>query len=94
MTRALDFITPEDLAAKAGWSPRRVRETARRLGVCRIMGNRMVLTPRWGGVARRGTYRNPWKSASAKGICGPAPSEFPQASEEQGRNVPDGLAHG
>jgi hypothetical protein len=42
---ALDFITPEELAERAGWSARKVRETARGLGACRIMGNRMILTP-------------------------------------------------
>jgi hypothetical protein len=40
---ALALITPEELAEKTGWSPRRVREVARGLGACRIMGNRMVL---------------------------------------------------
>lgn len=45
MTRAaIQFTTPEELAEQAGWSPRRVREIARGLGACRIMGNRMVLT--------------------------------------------------
>lgn len=39
------FTTPEDLARSAGWSPRKVREIARGLGACRIIGNRMVLTP-------------------------------------------------
>lgn len=37
------FTTPEDLARSAGWSPRKVREIARGLGACRIIGNRMVL---------------------------------------------------
>lgn len=41
---SLRFTTPEELAASAGWSPRRVREIARGLGACRIIGNRMVLT--------------------------------------------------
>ncbi len=36
-------FTPEELAEHMGWSPRRVRETARRLAACRIVGNRMVL---------------------------------------------------
>lgn len=44
MTLAMAFTTPEELAESAGWSPRRVREIARGLGACRIMGNRMVLT--------------------------------------------------
>src|SRR6476646_4864794 len=40
-----DFTTPEALADHLGWSPRRVREVARRLGACRIIGNRMILLP-------------------------------------------------
>ena len=35
--------TPEALAEHMGWSERRVRDLARRLGACRILGNRMVL---------------------------------------------------
>lgn len=41
-----ETTTPEELAEKIGWSARRVRETARRLAACRIMGNRMVLLQR------------------------------------------------
>lgn len=47
MTRALElpqFTTPEELARHAGWSERKVREKARALGACRILGNRMLLT--------------------------------------------------
>ena len=39
-----EMTTPEDLAHHMGWSERRVRELARKLGACRILGNRMVLT--------------------------------------------------
>jgi hypothetical protein len=38
-----ETITPEALADHMGWSERRVRDLARRLGACRILGNRMVL---------------------------------------------------
>src|SRR5258705_7175932 len=41
----LDAITPAELAAALGWSERRVRDKARELGACRILGNRMVLLP-------------------------------------------------
>src|ERR1700756_5609872 len=41
----LDAITPAQLAAALGWSERRVRDKARELGACRLMGNRMILLP-------------------------------------------------
>lgn len=48
MTRALtstpEFMTPEDLAGQTGWSERRLRGIARKIGACRIVGNRMLLT--------------------------------------------------
>ncbi len=37
-------IAPEELARHMGWSLRRVKALARRIGACRIMGNRMTLT--------------------------------------------------
>lgn len=40
-----EVITPEALANHLGWSERRVRSEAKRLGACRVMGNRMVLLP-------------------------------------------------
>ena len=44
MTDIPDFTTPDKLAKSTGWSSRRIRETARALGACHIMGNRMTLT--------------------------------------------------
>lgn len=38
-----EVTTPAELAKHLGWSERRVRDLARRLGACRILGNRMVL---------------------------------------------------
>src|SRR5262245_38055022 len=38
-------VTPAQLAAELGWSERRVRDKARELGACRILGNRMILLP-------------------------------------------------
>jgi len=38
-----ETTTPEVLAQHMGWSERRVRNLARRLGACRILGNRMSL---------------------------------------------------
>src|SRR3954468_14722378 len=40
-----DAITPAQFAQRYGWSERRVRDKARELGACRILGNRMVLLP-------------------------------------------------
>lgn len=45
MTTALpNHISPDDLAAHMGWSPRRVRKLAKAIGACRVMGNSMALT--------------------------------------------------
>lgn len=38
-------ITPAEFSQRYGWSERRVRDKARELGACRILGNRMVLLP-------------------------------------------------
>ena len=35
---------PEEIAQRFGWSARRVRSEAKRLGACLVMGNRMMLT--------------------------------------------------
>ena len=37
------YTTPDELAKHLGWSPRRVRSIAKRLGVARALGNRMIL---------------------------------------------------
>ncbi|WP_439625870.1 helix-turn-helix domain-containing protein [Shinella sp.] len=36
--------TPDQVAKHFGWSERKVREFAREIGACRILGNRMVFT--------------------------------------------------
>jgi hypothetical protein len=38
-----EFTTPEELAKHLGWSEKRVRSLARRIGACRVLGNRMAL---------------------------------------------------
>src|ERR1700693_4095199 len=40
-----ETTTPEALAKHMGWAPKRVRRLAKRLGACRILGNRMALMP-------------------------------------------------
>jgi hypothetical protein len=39
-----EMITPEQLAEHTGWSARNLRELTRKIGACRIVGNRMLLT--------------------------------------------------
>ena len=40
-----ETTTPEELARHMGWAPKRVRRLAKRLGACRVLGNRMALMP-------------------------------------------------
>lgn len=40
-----DITTPAELARHLGWTEKRVRSLARRLGACRILGNRMRFLP-------------------------------------------------
>ena len=40
-----DFVTPDVFAAHYGFSERTVREQARALGACALLGNRMILLP-------------------------------------------------
>jgi hypothetical protein len=40
----LETITPEEFAAQMGWSARHIRQLARQIGACHILGNRMILT--------------------------------------------------
>ena len=40
-----EITTPAELAERMGWSERHVRDKARELGACRILGNRMALLP-------------------------------------------------
>lgn len=37
-------FTPEQVAAHFGWSPRKLREIARSIGACTVIGNKMTLT--------------------------------------------------
>ena len=40
-----ETTTPADLAKHLGWSEKRLRSLARRLGACRELGNRMLFLP-------------------------------------------------
>lgn len=74
MTRGIipDTITPKELAERLGWSERRVRDKARELGACRILGNRMVFLPQDVEALLEATKPCPSKSISvaAFGIIG------------------------
>lgn len=43
MNTVPEFTTPDELAVALGCSPRRVRQVARALRACRILGKRMIL---------------------------------------------------
>jgi hypothetical protein len=38
-------MTPEAFAKQMGWGAKRVRQLAKKLGACRVLGNRMALMP-------------------------------------------------
>ena len=38
-------ISPEEFAKEMGWGVKRLRRLAKKLGACRVVGNRMVLMP-------------------------------------------------
>jgi hypothetical protein len=59
-------VTPGELAAELGWSERRVRDKARELGACRILGNRMVLLPDDVNTILEATRPCPSKSISVR----------------------------
>jgi hypothetical protein len=40
-----EATTPRDMAKHLGWSEKRLRSLARRLGACRELGNRMLFLP-------------------------------------------------
>ncbi len=75
MTILPAFVTPEDVAAHFGASARTIRETARRLGACVIIGKRMVLLPEH--VERLVKEATPCPSDLS---AGPASGIFPELS--------------
>jgi hypothetical protein len=42
----VEHVKPDKLAKDLGWSSKRLRALAKRLGACAILGNRMILLPR------------------------------------------------
>src|SRR4051812_48906565 len=61
-----EITTPEQLASHLGWAEKRVRSMARRLGACRIMGNRMVFLPEDVNAIMEATRPCPSKSIDVK----------------------------
>src|SRR5580765_8396960 len=61
-----EITTPADLAQRLGWSERHVRDLARRLGACRVLGNRMVLLPQDVQTILEATQPCPSKSISVR----------------------------
>ena len=62
---------PAEVARQLGWSERHVRDLAKRLGACRILGNRMVLLPQDVDVILEATKcPSPSTSAAMSGITG------------------------
>ena len=39
-----EVVTPEDLAKRMGWAPKRLRRFAKTIGACHVLGNRMIFT--------------------------------------------------
>ena len=77
MVTVPETIDPRELAAKMGWSLRRVKAAARGLGACRVMGNRMVLTQADVDAILEASRPCPSssKSAAKSGtIAGPSPA--------------------
>ena len=61
-----EVTTPADLAQRLGWSERHVRDLARRLGACRVLGNRMVMLPDDVAAIMEATKPCPSKSISVR----------------------------
>ena len=63
----LGAITPEDLAKQMpGWGAKTVRRLAKKLGACRILGNRMVLLPEDVQTILKATQPCPSESSSER----------------------------
>src|SRR6185312_6367563 len=61
-----DAISPEAFAKQMGWSPKRVRRLAKKLGACRILSNRMSLLPEDIDAILEATKPCPSSSINAK----------------------------
>jgi hypothetical protein len=62
----LQTITPAELAKQLGWSEKRVRQLAKRLSACRVLGNRMVFLPEDVNAIMEATRPCPSKSIDVR----------------------------
>src|SRR6185312_4782276 len=92
MTALPDITTPEELAKHLGWSPRRVRSLARGIGACRVLGNRMVLTPDDVGAIMEATCPSKSTGAGRSGtIAGRLPvGDYEALRAQRTRKSPPG----
>jgi excisionase family DNA binding protein len=78
-----EVITPEQLAKRMGWSARRIRNLARELGACRILGNRMRLTKEDVEAILEATKPKPWgPPTKLRDILRPSAGRLPDVSYE------------
>src|SRR5580765_1507763 len=83
-----EITTPAELAKRMGWSERHVRDLARRLGACRVLGNRMVLLPEDVSAILEATKSCPSKSIDVReALSGVTGARLPDVDAE------DLLAH-
>src|ERR1700722_7033584 len=61
-----EVTTPKDLAQRLGWAEKRVRSLAKRLGACRVLGNRMVFLPEDVNAIMEATKPCPSKSIDVR----------------------------
>src|SRR6266566_4329705 len=59
-------VSPEVFAKQMGWAPKRLRRLAKRLGACRVLGNRMALMPEDVQTILEATKPCPSKSIGVK----------------------------
>src|ERR1035441_961081 len=74
----LETITPAELAKQLGWAEKRVRSLAKKLGACRVLGNRMVFLPEDVTAIMEATKPCPSKSIDVReALSGPTPGRLP-----------------
>lgn len=77
-----EVATPDELAKRMGWSARRVRNLARKLGACRILGNRMVLVKEDVDAILEATRPRPAPHPRSTELCPPRP-RLPDITAEE-----------
>jgi hypothetical protein len=77
----LETITPAQLAKKLGWAEKRLRSLAKKLGACRVLGNRMVFLPEDVTAIMEATRPCPLKSTS-EAVFGTIAGQLPDIDYE------------